>query len=246
MDSELSQVAAAVAVADPALAAEWYELLSRSTPTPDDDQWRGLVERMAPAAQQTGLSGPQLMEALTTVDDPAALQAIIAAHAWPNAAAGDASAAQGSGSAGDGSADQAGAAAPAEEDPSAWNDFLIANGSAWDGTEPSWQPFVDWFVYHADAAGVGRSARGFWHLAGANQPLSVFAQYGIAVAAGVQEPATAATEDVATQLAALSADILADFRQDYPQFAGVDDAEVLALLNEVVIHDDPAAVAPTT
>jgi len=62
----------------------------------------------------------------------------------------------------------------------------------------------------------------------------------------VQEPATAATEDVATQLAALSADILADFRRDYPQFAGVDDAEVLALLNEVVIQGDPAAVAPTT
>jgi hypothetical protein len=45
-----------------------------------------------------------------------------------------------------------------EEDPAAWNAYLAANGPAWDGTEGSWQPYRDWFLYYAVEAGVQGAA----------------------------------------------------------------------------------------
>lgn len=228
MDEVLPQIAAAVAAADPTLASEWYGLLGTSTPTADDPQWRELAERMTPAAEQAGVYGPEeLMAALTAVDDPVALQGIIAAHVWPDADASDALEPQDAASAGG----TGGAEAPTEEDPSAWNDFLIANGPAWDGSDESWGPFVEWFVYEADVAGVGRSARAFCEYATSNEPRAVFAQYGVAVGRGA---APAEADDVAALMQRVSGEILAEFRQQYPDLADIDDAEVLAILNDVV------------
>jgi hypothetical protein len=67
--------------------------------------------------------------------------------------------------------DAPGAASPATgepgqgEDPGAWNGYLARNGPRWDGTEPSWAQFRDWFLYDAAANGVSESAAGFITLA---------------------------------------------------------------------------------
>jgi hypothetical protein len=61
----------------------------------------------------------------------------------------------------EGSAIYRDAGQPQQEDHEAWNSFLAQHGPRWDGTEESWQPFRDWFLYYADQSQVGESARGF-------------------------------------------------------------------------------------
>jgi hypothetical protein len=69
-----------------------------------------------------------------------------------------------------------------EEDPAAWNAYLAANGPAWDGTEGSWQPYRDWFLYYAVEAGVQGAAENFLeYVDGQQDKIATFAQYGITV-----------------------------------------------------------------
>lgn len=81
--------------------------------------------------------------------------------------------------------ESAGATTGQSDDHDVWNRYLAENGLLWDGTEPSWRQFRDWFLYDAAAHGVGESARGFIALAeSAADKLTVFADYGIALVTG--------------------------------------------------------------
>lgn len=65
-------------------------------------------------------------------------------------------------------------------DEDAWATFLPEVGAQWNGQEDAWEPWVDWFVYHAQDRGLVAPAMAFVEYAAA-QPdkVAVFAAYGI-------------------------------------------------------------------
>ncbi|HEX5117806.1 MAG TPA: hypothetical protein VFW65_21700 [Pseudonocardiaceae bacterium] len=76
-------------------------------------------------------------------------------------------------------------------DETAWYAHLAENGSRWDGTEPSWTAFRDWFLYYATDAGFGAPATqllDYLHPMTAADRVSTLAQYGVTI----QPPAQAA------------------------------------------------------
>src|SRR2546428_6757966 len=87
MDQFPHNIATAVCGADPQLGSEWYELLGRSAPSQDDHEWGALVERISEVAANAGSPTDGLMDALAALQDPAELQALIAAMVWPETAA---------------------------------------------------------------------------------------------------------------------------------------------------------------
>lgn len=52
------------------------------------------------------------------------------------------------------------AAGDDQYDPAAWQAFLSTNAILWDGTDATWQQFVDWFCYQAAGHGFGAPATG--------------------------------------------------------------------------------------
>ncbi len=224
----LQNVVWAVCGTDPQLGTEWYELLGRSAPNPEDAEWAALVERITAVATNAGVPAEGLLDLLAQ-HDPTESQAAIAAILWPEAGAG---------------ADPAGA--EQEEDQAAWNDYLLTNGPSWDGSPASWPAFVEWFVYHADEQSVGTSARLFCAYAAENDARAVFAQYGVTI--GLAEPAQPsadAAEPMAVDeaVATFGPKLYAEFRASNPELAHMTDDELSAVLAEL-LHGQAAMPAP--
>jgi hypothetical protein len=88
------------------------------------------------------------------------------------------------------------ASAPAAErhyDEAAWSQFLIANGSFWDGTQASWARYRDWFAGTAAAQGFGPPVAGlltYLEAQAVPDRISTLAAYGVIVAEAAQPAAT--------------------------------------------------------
>lgn len=73
-------------------------------------------------------------------------------------------------------------------DEMVWADFLATNGVAWDGSEESWPTFREWFVYHANEAGVSMPATellDYLETQQAGERVRTFAGYGVVIASRV-------------------------------------------------------------
>jgi hypothetical protein len=243
MDEILQNVVAAACDRDPQLGSEWYELLGKSTPSPDNSDWTDLVDRLTRVADDAGVRAEEtegLMDALVAQYDTAELQAAIAAILWPETTAAaeepdgaDADMAQ-EGQAASTDDPEALAAAMAQEDPNAWNTYLLTNGPAWDGTDESWPTFAEWFNYYANEQGVGASARSFCDYAAANGAREVFAQYGVAL--NVPDAAESAPEPMTVEdaVATYGPELFAEFRASYPDLADTSDDELRGVLTELL------------
>lgn len=90
--------------------------------------------------------------------------------------------------------------AAAEYDQSAWYAFLAEHGVRWDGTEPNWGAFRDWFRYYATDAGFGTPATqllDYLQPMAATDRISALAVYGVIIP-GTTTATTASVESVAT------------------------------------------------
>ena len=252
MDEILQNVVAAACDRDPQLGSEWYELLGKSTPSPDNSDWTDLVDRLTRVADDAGVRAEEtegLMDALVDEHDPAELQAAIAAIVWPEttAAAEEPDAADADmpqeGQAAPAEDPEALAAAMAQEDPNAWNTYLLTNGPAWDGTDESWPAFVEWFNYYANEQGVGASARSFCDYAAAKGAREVCAQYGVAlnVPADAAESAPEAMT-VEDAVAEYGPELFAEFRASYPDLADMTDDELRVVLTDL-LNEQAASAA---
>lgn len=111
-----------------------------------------------------------------------------------------------------------------------WNEFLVVNGPAWDGTEQQWPTFRDWFGHHAAQAGVGDAAAVFLrYVERGPDKIAAFAHYGVVIQqAPAQEPDDGFAEG---DLAALFADPELD--DIAAELATLDDAGIAALAAEI-------------
>ena len=78
-------------------------------------------------------------------------------------------------------------------DEAEWEAYLAANGPRWHGTDDGWAAFREWFVYHANAQGLGDPAVALLdYLEGLDVPgrIATLGQYGVLIA-----PATTTEDD---------------------------------------------------
>jgi hypothetical protein len=69
-------------------------------------------------------------------------------------------------------------------DDGAWQEYLAANGTQWDGTEENWPAFVEWFAFYADERGVGEPAAALLAQLGAvgvAERIALFGQHGVVI-----------------------------------------------------------------
>lgn len=75
-------------------------------------------------------------------------------------------------------------------DEAAWEAYLAANGPRWHGTDDAWAAFREWFVYHANAQGLGDPAVALLdYLEGLDVPgrIATLGQYGVLIAPATTE-----------------------------------------------------------
>lgn len=115
-------------------------------------------------------------------------------------------------------------------DDAAWQTFLVQYGAQWDGTEDSWQPFREWFLYYAQEQGVHGPATGLLsYLDGqrAEDRVAALAQYGVVISPRQQSPAS-------TTVDSLAADISQELLAENPEFAAIPEERRRELLAELL------------
>lgn len=117
-------------------------------------------------------------------------------------------------------------------DEGAWQAYVAANGSQWDGTEPSWPAFRQWFEYYAVQQGLSAAATGWldWlETVGVTERIGEFARYGVTIvpaqAAG-PSGAPASSEESGDEFGWVAADqrefLQRQWGQDWPALLAQD------------------------
>jgi hypothetical protein len=162
------------------------------------------------------------------------------------------------GAADDGATDSAEGAEDEEASTEAWNAFLAEYGAGWNGEDDTWDQFKEWFLHYAAEQSLTSVATGFIEYAdGESDKVALFAQYGVtigaagggdealegvaalfdeeAVAEAIQkvEAAAAASPAVADDQVGLVSDAFADVLTEAPEAAGLSEAMIQQLIDEV-------------
>lgn len=92
--------------------------------------------------------------------------------------------------------------APAGYDETAWQQYLVENGTNWNGDEASWKQFKDWFLYYAGDKGFTEPATALLNYLD-SQPaadrITTLAQYGVTIKAPQPAAAAPAIDDSGTE-----------------------------------------------
>lgn len=141
--------------------------------------------------------------------------------------------------AGDGQA----AAAGQSYDEHAWQDYLARSGTQWDGTQESWEPFAQWFLYYAGESGVQAPATAlidYLTPLSAAERITELARYGVTIAPAAQEPAASPASDAPVQQETpvvtdeQVASIMDDLVAADPAFADIPEERRMEIMNEVL------------
>ena len=117
----------------------------------------------------------------------------------------------------------------AEYDETAWQAYLTANGSHWDGKDDSWPAFREWFVYHAGDQGLSTPANALLdYLGGMSvaERVTAFGQYGVTIAASETPPEDGDLDKMLDELAAMTEDI--------PGIEDLSDEEIARIISETI------------
>ncbi|HEX5114295.1 MAG TPA: hypothetical protein VFW65_03760 [Pseudonocardiaceae bacterium] len=122
-------------------------------------------------------------------------------------------------------------------DETAWYAHLAENGTRWDGTEPSWGAFREWFLYYAGDAGFGTPAT---QLLDYLQPMpaadrvTTLAQYGVHIQAPAPAPVVAQPDaELRQRIDATIARVLAR----NPELAGIPEDRRLELAMAIITRE---------
>lgn len=222
--------------------ASWARYLAENAPAWDgvEDSWQGFTEWFIYYAEEAGVAGSakEFCDYVGASDDKIAVLAAYGVTIAPAAPQGV-----------DG---PPGSGGPGGEDVGTWTEFLGSNGPRWDGANGSWAEFGEWFAYYADQAGVPQSAVAFLnYVDSAPDRRGAFAEYGIEIAArpeargGFAEDADGRDDPhlIEEVVSDIADEVIADFRDQHPQFAELGDNELRTMIADVVREAAAAAVS---
>lgn len=124
------------------------------------------------------------------------------------------------------------AAAGGEYDEAAWQTYLTANGSYWNGETDSWPAFREWFIYHAGDQGLSTPANALLdYLEGmpVAERITALAQYGVTIAVGQAPSDTEEAGDLDKML-----DELAAMTEDIEGIEDMSDEEIAQIIRETI------------
>jgi len=130
-------------------------------------------------------------------------------------------------------------------DEHAWQDFLQANATQWDGSQESWTQFTQWFLYYADQAGLAAPATAlinYLHPLSPDQRITELSRYGVTITPaqqppaeqGQQPPAEHAEADPADETHQQIAAIMDDVLGDNAELNEIPEERRMEILNEVL------------
>lgn len=134
------------------------------------------------------------------------------------------------------------AAAGQGYDEHAWQDYLARSGTQWDGSQQSWEPFTQWFLYYAGESGVRAPAAALIDYLSplpAAERITELGRYGVTITPA-QSPAaqSPAAQEEQQETGVVTdehvATIMDDLLAANPAFAGIPEERRMEIMNEAL------------